>query len=96
VAIECAARGGRVALLGLPSSPSTVDARRLTLFERSLVGSLGYRHDLPRVLELVAAGRLDPASLVSAKVALADAADALQDLATAPGGRIKVLVDTTC
>ena len=36
--------------------------RRLTLFERSLVGSLGYRYDLPRVLGYVAAGALDPAA----------------------------------
>jgi (R,R)-butanediol dehydrogenase / meso-butanediol dehydrogenase / diacetyl reductase len=94
VAIECAARGGRVALLGLPSAPSTVDARRITLFERSLVGSLGYRHDLPRVLELVASGRLDPAELVSAKVPLAGADEVLRELASASAGRIKVLVDT--
>ncbi|MEA2252486.1 MAG: (R,R)-butanediol dehydrogenase / meso-butanediol dehydrogenase / diacetyl reductase [Solirubrobacteraceae bacterium] len=94
LAVECAARGGRVALLGLPSAASTLDARRLTLFERSLIGSLGYRHDLPRVLRMVASGALDPAELVSDRVALADAAQALQDLASAPAGKIKVLVQT--
>jgi (R,R)-butanediol dehydrogenase/meso-butanediol dehydrogenase/diacetyl reductase len=94
VAIECAARGGRVALLGLPSAPSTVDARRITLFERSLVGSLGYRHDLPRVLGLVASGHLDPALLVSARVPLAEAAGAVEELASRSAGKIKVLVDT--
>jgi (R,R)-butanediol dehydrogenase/meso-butanediol dehydrogenase/diacetyl reductase len=94
LAVECAARGGRVALLGLPSAPSTLDVRRLTLFERSLIGSLGYRHDLPRVLRMVASGALDPAALVSDRVALADAAEALQDLASAPAGKIKVLVQT--
>jgi (R,R)-butanediol dehydrogenase/meso-butanediol dehydrogenase/diacetyl reductase len=94
-AVECAARGGRVALLGLPSAVSALDTRRLTLFERSLVGSLGYRHDLPRVLKLVADGALDPSLLVSETVALAGAAEALADLAASPGARIKVLVDAT-
>ena len=94
VAIECAARGGRIALLGLPNSSSAVDPTRLTLFERSLVGSLGYRHDLPRVLHLVAGGRLDPAVLVGATVPLADAAAAIEELAQAPDARIKVLVET--
>ena len=32
-------RGGRVALLGLPKDPVDLDLRRLTLFERSLVGA---------------------------------------------------------
>lgn len=91
-AVECAARGGRVALLGLPKESSTLDARRLTLFERSLVGSLGYRHDLPRVLALVAAGRLDPSAIVGATVPLDAAADALHRQTFAPDDTIKVLV----
>jgi (R,R)-butanediol dehydrogenase/meso-butanediol dehydrogenase/diacetyl reductase len=92
VAVECAARGGRIALLGLPSDSCALDARRLTLFERSLVGSLGYRHDLPRVLALVAAGRLDPSVLVGAMVRLDEAADALHRQAFAQDDTIKVLV----
>jgi (R,R)-butanediol dehydrogenase/meso-butanediol dehydrogenase/diacetyl reductase len=95
VAIECAARGGRIALLGLPKDASTVDTRRLTLFERSLVGSLGYRHDLPRVLALVAAGRLDPAAIVGATVALDEAPAALRRQAFDPGDIIKVVVAPT-
>jgi (R,R)-butanediol dehydrogenase/meso-butanediol dehydrogenase/diacetyl reductase len=93
-AVECTVRGGRVALLGLPKDPSTLDVRRLVLFERSLVGSLGYRHDLPRVLDLMAGGALDPSSIVSDTVPLSSADDALAGLASSPGGRIKVLVDT--
>jgi (R,R)-butanediol dehydrogenase/meso-butanediol dehydrogenase/diacetyl reductase len=95
IAIECAARGGRIALLGLPMSASAVDTRRLTLFERSLVGSLGYRHDLPRVLALVAGGRLDPASIVGATVALDEAPDALRRQAFEPSEIIKVVVAPT-
>jgi (R,R)-butanediol dehydrogenase/meso-butanediol dehydrogenase/diacetyl reductase len=92
-AIECAARGGRIALLGLPKAASPIDASRLTLFERSMVGSLGYRHDLPRVLALVASGALDPSALVGATVPLSTADRTLAELSDRPGGMIKVLVD---
>jgi (R,R)-butanediol dehydrogenase/meso-butanediol dehydrogenase/diacetyl reductase len=94
MAIECAARGGRIALLGLPKDASAISARRLTLFERSLVGSLGYRHDLPRVLSLVADGHFDPASLVGVTTALADGPEALHHQAYEAGGVVKALIDT--
>jgi (R,R)-butanediol dehydrogenase/meso-butanediol dehydrogenase/diacetyl reductase len=91
-AVECAARGGRIVLAGLPSRPSEIDVRRLTLFERSLVGSLGYRHDCSKILGLVAAGRLDPAAIVTDVVALDDAVALVQRLASGPGTTIKALV----
>jgi (R,R)-butanediol dehydrogenase/meso-butanediol dehydrogenase/diacetyl reductase len=97
-AIECAARGGRIVLAGLPSRASEIDGRRLTLFERSLVGSLGYRHDCPRILALVDAGRLDPSAIVTDVVPLGEAVELIQRLAGGPGTTIKALVaigDTT-
>ena len=66
--------------------------RRLTLFERSLVGSLGYRYDLPRVLAMVAAGALDPAAVIDSTVPLEEAAGELARLAGDPGGTIKGVV----
>jgi (R,R)-butanediol dehydrogenase / meso-butanediol dehydrogenase / diacetyl reductase len=63
------------------------------LFERSLVGCLGYRHDLPRVLKMVDEGQLDPTDLIGEVVPLADADDTVAALASAPGAKIKVLVD---
>jgi (R,R)-butanediol dehydrogenase / meso-butanediol dehydrogenase / diacetyl reductase len=92
VAVECAARGGRIILVGLPTAASQVETRRLTLFERSLVGSLGYRHDLPRVLAIVAAGTLDPAAVVDGTVPLAEAGGELERLAGDHGGTIKGMV----
>lgn len=93
LAVECATRGGRVALLGLPKSESALDLRRLTLFERSLVGSLGYHHDLPRVLSLVASGALDPASIVGATIGLSQLPETMEALASKPDDRIKILVN---
>ncbi len=92
-AVDCAARGGRVVLLGLAPQPATLDPKRLTLFERELVGSLGYRHDLPRVVLMVAAGALDPAAIVGTVVPLSDAPEAMTEMSRGPAGPIKVLVD---
>lgn len=86
-------RGGRIALVGLPKQPPVIDAARLVLFERSLVASLGYANDLPRVAAMIAAGRLDPERLITRTVSLDGVPAELERLATAPGGDIKVLVD---
>ena len=92
-AVECTKRGGRIALVGLPGDPAPIDVKRLVLFERSLVGCLGYRHDLPRVVRMIEAGQIDPTELIGEVIPLADAATVLADLASAPGEKIKVLVD---
>jgi (R,R)-butanediol dehydrogenase/meso-butanediol dehydrogenase/diacetyl reductase len=92
-AVECAKRGGRIALVGLPGEPVPIDVKRIVLFERSLIGCLGYRHDLPRVVRMIAAGRIDPVELIGDVVPLAEADKALAELASAPAGKIKVLVD---
>ena len=90
-AVECARRGGRIVLVGLGGAAS-IDLKRVVLFERSLLGSLGYRHDLPKVVRLLADGRLDPAPLVGDVVPLDVAADAFAQLASAPSDAIKLLV----
>jgi (R,R)-butanediol dehydrogenase/meso-butanediol dehydrogenase/diacetyl reductase len=92
VAVECAARGGRIVLVGLPTASSQVEMRRLTLFERSLVGSLGYRYDLQRVLAMVAAGTLDPTAVLDGTVPLAEAGGELERIAADHGGTIKGMV----
>jgi (R,R)-butanediol dehydrogenase/meso-butanediol dehydrogenase/diacetyl reductase len=88
-------RGGRLALVGLPKEPPVLDpARQLVLYERSLVGSLGYAHDLPRAAAMIAAGTLDPEPLVSRHIALPMLPGALEDMARAPVD-VKVLVELT-
>ena len=86
-------RGGRIAVVGLPKRPPEIDAARLVLYERSLIGSLGYANDLPRVASMIAAGRLDPERLITKVVPLAETPGELERLSSAPGGDIKVLVD---
>jgi (R,R)-butanediol dehydrogenase/meso-butanediol dehydrogenase/diacetyl reductase len=92
-AVECTRRGGRIVVVGLDASAATVSADRLVLFERSVVGSLGYCNDLPKVVRMIAHGLVDPTALVSEVVPLAGATEMITQLASNPEGRIKVLVD---
>jgi (R,R)-butanediol dehydrogenase / meso-butanediol dehydrogenase / diacetyl reductase len=93
VAVECARRGGRVSLVGLGAATATLDPARLVLFERSLIGSLGYQHDIPRALAMMDAGLIDPDAMIAGVVPLGAAVDTIAELAARPDGRIKVLVE---
>lgn len=84
-------RGGRMAVAGISPSDLTVDLRQLVLYERSLVGSLGYNFDIPRVLDLMAGGQLDPSPLVTGVRPLSAAVATLEELST-PNQHIKVLL----
>jgi (R,R)-butanediol dehydrogenase/meso-butanediol dehydrogenase/diacetyl reductase len=92
-ALDMTRRGGRVALVGLPKVSPPIDAARMVLYERSLVASLGYAHDLPRVARMIAAGRLDPERLITRSIGLEETPRELERLALAPEGDIKVVID---
>ena len=86
-------RGGRISLVGLPKHPPPIDfARQLVLYERSLVASLGYAHDLPRAAAMIAAGTLDPEPLITSEIGLEELPDRLSEMAARPGGDVKVMV----
>lgn len=92
---EMTVRGGRVVVVGIPKRPPAIDAGRLVLYERSLVGALGYAHDLPRVAAMIAMGSLAPAGLVTRRIDLADTPGEIARLADEPGDDIKVLVNVS-
>lgn len=93
-AVDAARRGGRIVLIGLGGPPAALQGDRLVLWERTITGSLGYRHDLPRVMRLFSEGVIDPTPLVSEIVPLAGAADVMHRLSSDPGGSIKTIVRT--
>jgi len=84
-------RGGTVAVAGIAPTDLTVDLRQLVLFERSLVGSLGYNFDIPRVLDLMALGRVDVSPLVTAVRPLSEAPQTFEELSS-PHKHVKVLL----
>jgi (R,R)-butanediol dehydrogenase/meso-butanediol dehydrogenase/diacetyl reductase len=91
-AVEMTARGGTIVVAGLPPRPVRLDAARLVLFERALVGSLGYAFDLPRAAALLASGALDARRLITRRVGLRDVPSELARLSEDPGDDLKVIV----
>jgi (R,R)-butanediol dehydrogenase/meso-butanediol dehydrogenase/diacetyl reductase len=91
-AIGCADRGGRIVSVGTTRDAAPVDIGSLTLYERSLLGSLGYRHHLPRIVRLVEQRLLDLSPLIGDVVPLEAAPETIASLASGPDARIKVLV----
>jgi (R,R)-butanediol dehydrogenase/meso-butanediol dehydrogenase/diacetyl reductase len=91
--LELTRRGGTLVVVGLGNAPTELDANRIVLFERRIVGSLGYRRDLPRVLDLAVSHQLDVEALITAEVPLAEAVTGGLDLLAAdPERQLKIVV----
>jgi (R,R)-butanediol dehydrogenase / meso-butanediol dehydrogenase / diacetyl reductase len=84
-------RGGRMSIAGISPSDLRVDLRQLVLFERTLSGSLGYNFDIPRALDLIATGRIDPAPLLT-DIRPIDAGPATLAELTTTSQHIKILL----
>jgi (R,R)-butanediol dehydrogenase/meso-butanediol dehydrogenase/diacetyl reductase len=93
LAIVTVRRGGRVALAGISDRDFQVDLRQVVLYERSVHGSLGYNFDIPRVLDLMATGRLDASSLVTGVRDLTEGPDVFAELTAARERHLKVLLN---
>jgi 2-desacetyl-2-hydroxyethyl bacteriochlorophyllide A dehydrogenase len=89
-AIELAAPGGRIALLGLPGSDHPVHTTPIVRKELTIVGSMIYTDEFPGVLELLRSGQIDPTPLISGIIGLEGLEGAIQNF-HAPD-RFKVLV----
>ncbi|WP_029431369.1 alcohol dehydrogenase catalytic domain-containing protein [Blastococcus sp. URHD0036] len=84
-------RGGRMAIAGISPAELAIDIRQIVLYERQVVGSLGYNFDIPRVLGLMASGAIDAAPLITDVRPLADGAATLEELSS-PNQHVKVLL----
>ncbi len=82
--LEVVRRGGRVVVMGLHPMGSKIpmDIMGFSLYNLSLVACLGYspRRDLPQLVNLVAAGRLDPGRIISRYYPLEAVNEAYADL----------------
>jgi (R,R)-butanediol dehydrogenase/meso-butanediol dehydrogenase/diacetyl reductase len=92
-AMEMTRRAGRIVIAGIPKQPVPVDCGRMVLFERSLIGILGYHNDLPRAAAMIAAGALKPESLITRRAPLDHTVAEIERLASDPGDDVKVLID---
>lgn len=92
--LDTVRRGGRLVSVSTTHGTAAIDSRKLVLYEREIVGSLGYNHDLEIVVRLMAAGILDPRPLITGVVPLQDAiTDGFDALLERREPHLKLLVD---
>lgn len=94
-ALEMTTRGGRIVVAGIPKKPVPINVSRMLLYERSLLTALGYHDDLPRVAAMIAGGSLNPDSMITRRVPLAETPAEIARLAADPGDDVKVLVEVS-
>jgi threonine dehydrogenase-like Zn-dependent dehydrogenase len=87
------AAGAVVVVLGRGPYLATIDPERLIVSGGALVGSIGHSGSgaFGRVIDLMAAGRLDMVRIVSRTVPLDDAVGALSQLADRDAGKVLVI-----
>jgi (R,R)-butanediol dehydrogenase/meso-butanediol dehydrogenase/diacetyl reductase len=90
-AMEMTVRGGRVVVAGIPKQPVPVDPGRMVVYERSLIATLGYANDLPRIARMIASGSLDPSVMITSRISLSEVAAEIARLASDPRDEVKVL-----
>jgi threonine dehydrogenase-like Zn-dependent dehydrogenase len=85
--------GADVVLLGRGSHAETIDPERLIVPGAALIGSIGHAGAgaFGRVIDLMAAGRLDMARIVTRTVTLDEAIGSLADLRGREAGKVVVM-----
>ncbi|MFJ8927553.1 alcohol dehydrogenase catalytic domain-containing protein [Streptomyces sp. NPDC102364] len=91
-AVATVRRGGRVVLAGVGHGSVEFDMGQLVFYERSVVGTLGYNFDIPRVISLMSTGRLDPAPLLTGRFPLSAGAGLFAELAADRARHLKVVL----
>jgi L-iditol 2-dehydrogenase len=85
-------KGGRIAAIGIPMQDARIPMQRLVLDEIDLVGVRAAAGEMPRAIELVAAGRIRLRELITHRFALDDFADAYATFTERRDGALKVVV----
>lgn len=85
-------RGGTIAVAGIGSGDAEIGMKSLVLYERTVVGSLGYTFDISTVLSLMSSGAISTDGLVSDRIELKSAKRVFEELARSRDERMKVLI----
>ncbi|GAA2089236.1 2,3-butanediol dehydrogenase [Pseudolysinimonas kribbensis] len=92
-AIASVRAGGTVGVPSVHPGPITVDVRRLTRFDLTMVGTVGYtRKAWDETVELTRAGQLPLENIVTAKIGLDDIAAQGFDVLSTPSDQLKILI----
>lgn len=89
-AIEMAAPGARIVVLGLPGAPHPVMATPIVRKELKIFGSMIYTDEFPAVLEMLANGDIQTRPLVSGVYPLEELSEVLNDFSNPD--RVKTLI----
>jgi L-iditol 2-dehydrogenase len=90
--VELVRKGGRVAVIGIPMEDARIPTQRLVLDEIDVVGVRASAGEMPRAIELVAAGRIRLRELITHRFSLDDFADAYATFTERRDGALKVVV----
>ena len=85
-------RGGRCAIVGIPTELVSLAVQRLVLDELELVGSRASAGEMQRVMPFVANGKVRVGELITHHFALSDYEAALEAFNDRSSGAIKVIV----
>jgi threonine dehydrogenase-like Zn-dependent dehydrogenase len=91
-ALEIVASGGRVGYIGWLKGDVPLEARLIVLKEVTIFGSRNATDELAAVVQIFEGGRVDPLRVVTDRVSLEAAPDAMTRWAAAPAGIGKILV----
>jgi 2-desacetyl-2-hydroxyethyl bacteriochlorophyllide A dehydrogenase len=91
-AIALAGKGARVVMAGIPSAPVTLDWTPVVTGELELAGAFASAWAFDRAIALMAAGRVDPAALLTAERPLEEAPQALEQARAADHCKIHLWV----
>jgi L-iditol 2-dehydrogenase len=86
-------RGGRCAMVGIPTQPVEITCQPLVLDELELVGSRASAGEMRRVIPFIANGRMRAKELITHHFALADYEQALRTFNDRSSGAIKIIVN---
>jgi D-xylulose reductase len=86
-------RGGRLVLVGMPSGPVPLDVVGLQAKEISIETIFRYVNIFPRVVKMIASGKLNVKPLVTKCFSFADSIAAFDYAASLPKGDVKIMID---
>ncbi len=89
-AVALASPAGRIGILGFSPEPAAVIQQEVVRKELSIFGSRLNRRLLPRVVEWLESGRLQPAAMITQTFAAGDARAAFDLVETTPNRTVKV------
>jgi L-iditol 2-dehydrogenase len=86
-------RGGRCAMVGIPTEDVAIQCQKLVLDELELVGSRASAGEMRRVMPFVADGRMRVAELITHRFPLAEYEKALATFNDRSSGALKIIVN---